>query len=429
MNSFEYTIETPAATEKTIRIQVPPGKVDEAIKQQFARYRTELKIPGFRPGKIPLDLLERDYGDAIREEARWALVNEVSKAILEENKIDPFTPPKADPPALKVGEAFAFDVSVEIRPQIADVVYKGLEVRKEEPKVTDFELNEELDRLRKAHYTMKVIEENRKPKPGDIVVIDLDGRLDGKPFKGGTGQDIQAEVGTGFFEKRFEEELVTMNRGDEREVDLPFAADHWDKTVAGKSVHFRIKLKELKEKVLPELNDEFAQSYLNETGLEPVKAKLQERLLERAKDRARQKMKSDLTTRLVEKNPVDVPRSLLDMHRARIAQNVARDMLLSGLQQAQVEQMVKEREDEIDTAARREAAAMLLLEFIGKKEALRLERKDVEAHFQRLAAVSQSNLEVVKRYYQDDRRARELAAALMEEKILELMLAHAIMAE
>lgn len=425
----QYKIEDRGPVEKSIRIEVPPERVDRSLRDHFSQYRNKLKIPGFRPGKIPMDLLEKEFGAAIRDEVRWDLVNEVTREVFESNQIRPFTHPRTDPPPLKTGEAYSFDLTVEVQPQIQDVTYKGLPVRREEPQVTEFEMNEELDRLRKIHFTLKPVEEIREPRSGDIVLLDMEGTHEGKPFKGGTGENIQAELGTGYFEGRFEQELIKIRKGEAREFDYVFPPEHWDKAMAGKSVHFTVRVRELKEKLLMEVGDEFAQTYFNETDLASLKDKVRTRLMQASGDRARRKMKSDVVKALVEKNPVDVPPSFLALHQAKIAERVIRDYRMAGQSEEQARQMTEERAEEIEEAARREAGAALLIEHVAREEKLKLDRSDVEAYFKQVSSLSGSDLESVRRFYSDERKARELAASLLEEKILDLMLAHAIMTE
>jgi trigger factor len=229
------------------------------------------KIPGFRPGKAPKNIVERHYGDEVRSEVTHRLVTESYLRALQEHNLNPVEMPQIDNvSSLAKGLALTFTATVEVRPNIDLQPYDGIEVKEETVTVTDEEVDQTVDRLREMYAQLEVVE-GRPLEQNDTAIIDFEGFRDGKPIEGAKAADYMLSLGSNSLIPGFEDQLAGMNRGETREIKVVFPSDYNNRDLAGKDATFTVTLKEIKKKALPELNDEFAKDIGNNTSVAELK--------------------------------------------------------------------------------------------------------------------------------------------------------------
>jgi trigger factor len=305
-------VENIGKNEVQLEIEVDAERFEKGLQRAFAKNARRFNIPGFRRGKAPRYMVEKFYGEQVLyEDAINDVCPEAYDQAIEENDIHPVDRPEIDIKQIGKGQALIFTAKVTVKPEVELGQYKGVEVKKADAAVTDEDVEKEIDAIRDRNARILTVED-RPAASGDIVIIDFEGSIDGEPFDGGKGENYSLVIGSGTFIPGFEEQLTGVSTGEEKEISVNFPNDYNNKDLAGKSAIFKVKVKEIKVKELPALDDEFAKDTSEFDTLEEYKADIKKKLTEKAEHEAHHKDEDNVVDKVVGNAVVDIPAVMVE---------------------------------------------------------------------------------------------------------------------
>lgn len=389
-------------SQVVLTIEVGAAEFEAAIEKAYRKMRKNIRVPGFRPGKAPRKIIEGMYGvEVFFEEAINIAFPDAYEAAVKEQELQVVGYPSVEMVGEVSKEGFTFKATTPVYPEVTLGAYKGLTAEKEEVKVTAADVEERLKQL--SDRNTRLVSVEREAKEGDTAVIDFEGFLDGKPFDGGKGENHSLELGSHSFVPGFEEQIVGMKAGDEKDLDITFPEDyHAD--LAGKAVVFKVKVHEVKEKQVPEMDDEFAKDVSEFDTLKELKADLKKKVAEDRQKDADRAFEDALMQQVAEGITADIPdamvesqaRQFLDNFKMQIAQQgIPYDqyMKMTGMDEAKLLEDAKE-------PALRQVRMDLAVAAVIKAENIEASDEDVEAEYQKLAEQYGMDVEMVKKYLQ-----------------------------
>lgn len=404
-----------------IKVQVPWEDVQKGVEDGLNRAQRTATLKGFRAGKAPKNLIKQYYGGQVKADVVSKLVERGIISAVQEHKLPIVSTPEVEPNPHQDGEPLTFTAKVEVRPKIENIVVDGLEVMKANVEIKADLIDRELERLRQEHATIETPAEARAAKSGDLLTIDYKVELDGVAKADLNADDRQVELGAGRLLPEFDAALIGANIGDTKPVIVKFADDHQAEELRGKTAHFQVNVKEIKEKILPALDDEFAKDCGDFETLEALKADIRKKLEDNANQRIDASLREQVVERLVDKNPIPVPRALLMQEEHHMIDELTNFMKMTGQPLPSHDDMHKQVHDRSERKVR---AALLLWE-LARQEKLETTDADVEARLTQIAARTGKHIAKVRVDYQGERR-EGLKTQLLEGKVLDYLLSRAI---
>ena len=402
-----------------LSVEIPADAVKVEVDKAYSSLARKAHVKGFRPGKAPRNILTQIYGPQIANDVANALVNESLPKVLNEKKVTPVSQPNVEAGKIDAKEAFAYKARFEVQPDIEDVKFEGFELTRPPLVVTEAMVEEQLEALRQRHAAHKAPEPARVSQKGDIVTIDFTLSIDGTEVKDGGGQGIALELGAGQALPELDAALLGKNVGDALDTDVPFSATHPRADFQGKTGKFHSTIKELKEKVLPALDDEFAKDVGQFQTLVELRADIHTKLEKMAKDRAETALAEQIVAKLNEHNPLDVPPSLVEqqarMMEAEISQQARRMGQRITREQAQA------LRSSVVADAERKVRAGLLMAAIARKHEFKITDEDIERGLTELAEETGKNVAKLRAEYRDSQKRDILIGMLLEDKILDFV--------
>lgn len=313
-----------------LTFEIQPDKIKEGLDIAFNKVKKSLNVPGFRKGRVPRQIFNKMYGEeALYQDALNALLPEAYANAVSESKIKPVSQPEINVESMEKDSAWVLSAKVTVEPEVELGEYKGLEVMKHSTDVSDKEVADELERRRQQQAEL-VLKEDEPAAEGDTVVIDFEGKVDGKPFDGGKAENYSLELGSKTFIPGFEDQLVGHKAGDEVEVKVTFPDDYQAKDLQGKDAVFEVKIHEVKQKELPELDDDFAKDIDDDVDtLEELKAKVKDEIKEQKEAAAKNAVQEEAISKAVENAKIgDIPKAMIEDDVQR-----QMDQYFSGMQQ------------------------------------------------------------------------------------------------
>jgi trigger factor len=392
------------------QIEVPADQVTTEVNKQYSQLKRTAKVRGFRKGKAPRHVLAHLYGRAIHADVAQRLMDTSLQQALNDKSIQPLTKPSVEPAELKLKEAFSFKARFEVRPEIEKVTWEGLEATRKSAEVTDEQLEEEIERLRVEHATMEPVEK-RGAEKGDIATLALSFEVDGEEKT----EELDNEIGSGQILKAIDEGLMGMKAGEQKTVTESFPENHPMADLRGKETNFKLDLKELKQKVLPKVDDEFAKDCEHD-DLKAMRAALTEKLGAKLKQDTEEDVARQLVAQLCEKNVVPVPPSLVEQ-QAKMSEQELRFMAQMSGQQVD-ESTFGER---LRADAEMKVRAGLLMAEIAKEKKVQVTQEDIDSGYEELATQTGKNVAKIKAEYREKNKRDMLIGMILEDKVLDLM--------
>lgn len=383
-----------------LKVEIEPERVNKALEQAYRKVVKNVTIPGFRKGKAPRRVLEARYGkEVLHKDALDILIPSAYIQAVKAAEIEPIAQPEIDNLYLAENEPATFTAVVEVKPEVELGQYTDLGIEKEEVEVTEEAVLEELKRLQEQHSQLEN-SDKEIVEDGDFVVIDFEGTIDGEIFPGGSVEEYTLEIGSGIFIPGFEEQLIGQKVGEETEVKVTFPEDYQAENLAGKEAIFKVNIKEIKVKKIPELDDEFAKEVGEYDTLDELKEKTRERLEKFEEERVNREFEDKIIEKAAENAKVDVPEPLINNELDMMYQNMAYSVSLQGLKiEDYLEFMgLNEetwRENKRETATKR-AKINLVLEAIAKKEGIEVSDEEIDKRIEEMAADSEKSPEQIK---------------------------------
>lgn len=417
-----------SSIRKMISVEVPAEMVDQEIEKAYKKVAKSAKIKGFRPGKVPRSVVEQYYGPQMEEQALTRLINESYFKVLVDNKIAPVSDPEiTETGALKKGKAFSYVAQIDVRPQFDAVGYIGLSLQKEKLVLDSSVVDSRIEEMRSSRSQVEV-SAREKAERGDFVDIDFEGFIDEVPFDGGKAEGHQLELGSGNFIPGFEDQLVGATRGADLDVNVSFPEAYGNKDLAGKPAVFKVKVHEIKEKVLPALDDEFAKGFGLES-LEELRSKIEENHNLQEKNRVEGDLRERLMEELVKANPIEVPEALVASQLEYMLDNVRNRMKSQGMSLEMLGMNDERFKDMYSDTAVKQVQGSLILESIARLEGIKVEAGEIDGKLSQIAEMSNAPLDAVKKYYASPEARQGLVSQIVEEKVLELILGSATVVE
>lgn len=385
--------------------------------------------PGFRKGKAPRKMIEQLYGSQIFfEDAANEIIPDAYADAAKESGLDIVSQPKVSIEQLEAGKPFIFAAEVAVRPEVELGEYKGVEVTKADAEVTDADVEEELKKVQDQN-SRTVSVEDRAVKDGDMTVIDFEGFIDGEAFEGGKGENYPLTIGSHSFIDTFEEQMIGMNIGEEKELNVTFPEDYHAENLKGKPATFKVTVKEIKEKQLPELDDDFAQDVSDFDTLAEYKDDLKKKIAERKESEAKAKKESEAIEKVVEAAKMDIPQAMIDTQVNRMLEDFAMRLQQQGLSVEQYFQYTGMTADKIMEEMKPEAVKRiknsLVLEAVAKAENIEVSEEEFEAELQKMADMYKMEIEKIKEFMQDA-EAKQMKDDIAIQKAVELIVSSAV---
>jgi trigger factor len=417
----DYVEETPV--RKALTFEVDPETVQSEIDHRAKQLARRVRLPGFRPGKIPVEVIKKRFHGEILGEAAEAIVNKVVFEELDGRGLKPLASPKVEDVKLEEGQPMTFRAVFETLPLVELPDWKGLRVTAREAKVTDEDVDKEIDRLREEAARFDPVEGERRTAHGDYVVVDLTWKpRDGG--KGGRDENALIEIGNAGNHPDMNKGLEDMGVGETRDIEVSWGADAAP-AVAGKTVRYSVTLKGIKQKIVPGADDEFAKDLGEFGSLAELRDKVRRQLEGAAERRAERETKAALVEALVAKADFEVPEALVERHMTARAENVARGLAYQGIDPRKVGVDWREYRESTREESVKAARADILLDEIARREGVEVLDTDVEAEVARLAERAGKSREALRAQMAKEGDLAALAARIREEKTLDLLKANA----
>jgi len=423
---MKTNFETISPVKKKLTVEVGSEEVDNKLKIAYRSVAKMAKIPGFRPGKAPKRILERYFGDQVSDDVIKGIISETFPKALQENDVFPLGTPLLEKGDLKEGGAFTYSAIMEVRPEFELKDYLDIELEKEKVVLSDEDVKTRIEQIRQSHGKLTQVEEDRPVADGDYVVIEYEGFEGEKPIDDIKSANFLLKVGSGDFHPQFETSLVGLKKDDRSEFDVDFEATYYHEKLAGKKVHFKVLIRDLKTMVLPELNDEFAGNFGPDfKDMKSLEEKVRELIQTEEEKRIDTDLKRRLTRKIAEGMEFELPEVLvaseIDNAMARINENLMQSG--SSLEKAGLSEE-KLREDFRKDAETR-VKEMLILGEIAKKEDIEVEDQELSESIENIAKSMGQPPEAIRQYYETKGLMDSLRGSLMEEKTLNYLVEHA----
>ena len=389
--------KTENKNELKLTFTVPASRFEEAIQDVFKKSAKYFNIPGFRKGKAPFKIVERYYGDSIfYEDAFNELAPVVYDEEIKENKIEVASRPQVDVVQMEKGKDLIFTAIVATKPEVKLGKYKEIPLKKIEYKVTDEDIDHEINHMAE-HNSRMVTVEDREVKDKDIVTIDFEGFTDGKPFEGGKAENHELTIGSKTFIPGFEDQIIGMKIGEEKDIKVTFPKDYFSKDLAGKEATFHVVLHGIKEKQLPTIDDEFAKDVSEFDTLKELKDSIKEKMEKENEERAKHETEDAAIEEVCKNTNIDIPEGMVELEIDNIMQNLDQRLSYQGLNLEQYLKMMGKSEEDFrkdyKEQAEKNVKTRLVLEQIVKDEKIKEDEKYIKEKLEEMAKQYNRKLE------------------------------------
>ena len=383
-----------------LTIEASAEDLEKAIEKAYQKQKSQISIPGFRKGKVPRQMVEKMYGkEVFYEDAANELIPDAYDKALAECEEDIVSSPKIEVTQIEAGKPFVFTATVALKPEVKLGKYKGVKIDKIDTEVTDEDVDAEINKERENNARNITIED-RPVKDGDMTVLDFEGFVDGVAFDGGKGENYPLTIGSGAFIPGFEEQLVGAEIGKEVEVKVTFPEDYQAENLKGKDAVFKCTVKEIKEKELPELDDEFASEVSEFDTLAEYKEDVKKNLTEKKEKDAKNLREEAAVKAAVEDAEMEIPEAMLETQQRQMVDEFAQRITMQGLSMEQYFQFsgtnYQQMVEQVKPQAEERIRSRLVLEAVAKAENIEATEEDYEKELETMAEVYQMEVDKVK---------------------------------
>ena len=385
-----------------LTIEVPAEEVEKAIESAYQKSKSKFSIPGFRKGKVPRKMIEKMYGVGVfYEDAVNSMIPGAYADAATESELEIVAQPEIDIVQIEAGKPFIFTAEVVLKPEVELGKYKGIELEAKDTTVTDEEVDAELAKVQEQNSRL-VAADDKEVENGDQVTIDFEGFVDGVAFEGGKGENYPLTIGSHSFIDNFEEQIIGMNIGDEKEINVTFPEEYHAEELKGKPAMFKVKVNEIKEKVLPELDDDFAQDVSDFDTLAEYKDDLKKTIAERKANEAKAKKEDEAIAKIIESSKMDIPEAMVNTQVNRMLEDFAQRLQMQGLSVEQYFQYTGVTAEKIIEDMKPEAVkriqSRLVLEAVVKAEGLTASEEEFQDELNKMAEQYKMEIEKVKEF-------------------------------
>jgi trigger factor len=421
---MQVTVEDVSSVKKTLHVEIPENEVARELDNAYNTLKRTAKIKGFRPGKVPRSVLERMFGKNVHADVTSRLIQSSFMDAIKQTELKVIGTPQLDPPELDPKGPYKYDASVEITPEIDEINYKGLKLKRTIYQFSDDEVDAQLKMLQKNLAQHEKIPEDRAAREDDIVLIDYEGFKDGKPFEEtGKTENFTLKIGAGAISEGFDKQLIGMKPGESKEITETFPEDFSNKTLAGNEITFQVNLSEIRQEVLPDINDAFAKKVGKYDNLDGLRQAIEDNLKQGYAKRTEQELNEQIFTELISKTDFEAPDALVDMELEGIIEEAERSF---AHQNTSMEQLGLSKEDISekyrDTALKQVKRHLILSKLIDQ-ESLTLPDDELEDGFKDMSENFGHPLDAIKQYYDENKDKLDLFKhTLLEKKAINLII-------
>lgn len=412
-----------------LTITVEAAKFDAAVDSAYQKNKGKIALPGFRKGKAPRAMIEKMYGTGVfYEDAANELIPEAYETAAKESELEIVAQPEIEVTQMEKGTDFIFTATVAIKPEVTLGDYKGIEVEKKEAEVSEEEITAEIDKAREANSRLITIED-RATEDGDTVIIDFDGYVDGKQFEGGYAEDYTLVLGSHSFIDNFEDQLVGKNLGEDVEVNVTFPEEYHVDELKGKPALFKVKIKEIQKKELPELDDDFAQDVSDFDTLDEYKADVEKKILENKENQIKREQEDQIIEKIIENAQMEIPQQMITAQTRQMTQEFAQRLQSQGLSLEQYMQFTgltpQKMMEDLEPQALKRIQSRLVLEAVVVAENIEASDEEIDKELENMASMYQMEIDKLKELIGDDEK-KQIGMDLAVQKAVEFVVKEAV---
>ena len=412
-----------------LTIEVAADEFEAALNKAYQKSKNKINLPGFRKGKAPRAMIEKMYGAGIFvEDAANIIIPDAYESAAKESELEIVAQPEIAVEQAEKGKPFIFTATVAIKPDVTLGDYKGIEVEKKEAEVSEDEISAEIDRVRESNARMITIDD-RATQDGDTVVIDFDGYVDGEQFEGGKAEDYTLVLGSHSFIDNFEDQLVGKNIGDDVEVNVTFPEQYQAEELQGKPALFKVKIKEIKVKELPELDDDFAQDVSECDTLDAYKEEVKSKLVKTKEDDIKREKEDAVIEKIIENATMEIPEQMVDAQTRQMTQEFAQRLQSQGLSLEQYMQFTGltplKMQEELKPQALKRIQSRLVLEAVVEAEKIEATQEDIEKEIENMAKMYQMEADKLKELVGEEEK-KQIALDMAVQKAVEFVVDAAV---
>ena len=412
-----------------LTITVEAAKFDAAVDSAYQKNKGKIALPGFRKGKAPRAMIEKMYGTGVFfEDAANELIPEAYETAAKESELEIVAQPEIEVTQMDKGTDFIFTATVAIKPEVTLGDYKGIEVEKKEAEVSEEEITAEIDKAREANSRLITIED-RATEDGDTVIIDFDGYVDGKQFEGGYAEDYPLVLGSHSFIDNFEDQLVGKNLGEDVEVNVTFPEEYHVDELKGKPALFKVKIKEIQKKELPELDDDFAQDVSDFDTLDEYKADVEKKILENKENQIKREQEDQIIEKIIENAQMEIPQQMIAAQTRQMTQEFAQRLQSQGLSLEQYMQFTgltpQKMMEDLEPQALKRIQSRLVLEAVVAAENIEASDEEIDKELENMASMYQMEIDKLKELIGDDEK-KQIGMDLAVQKAVEFVVKEAV---
>ena len=412
-----------------LTIEVAADEFEAALNKAYQKSKNKINLPGFRKGKAPRAMIEKMYGAGIFvEDAANIIIPDAYESAAKESELEIVAQPEIAVEQAEKGKPFIFTATVAIKPDVTLGDYKGIEVEKKEAEVSEDEISAEIDRVRESNARMITIDD-RATQDGDTVVIDFDGYVDGEQFEGGKAEDYTLVLGSHSFIDNFEDQLVGKNIGDDVEVNVTFPEQYQAEELQGKPALFKVKIKEIKVKELPELDDDFAQDVSECDTLDAYKEEVKSKLVKTKEDDIKREREDAVIEKIIENATMEIPEQMVDAQTRQMTQEFAQRLQSQGLSLEQYMQFTgltpQKMQEELKPQALKRIQSRLVLEAVVEAEKIEATQEDIEKEIENMAKMYQMEADKLKELVGEEEK-KQIALDMAVQKAVEFVVDAAV---
>jgi trigger factor len=414
---MQVSVQSTGSLERRMEVSVPKEQIEQAIAERLKKVSRTAKLKGFRPGKAPIKVIQQQFGAQVRQEVLSDLMQSSFSRAVSEAKLTPAAGPRIEPISSAPGEDLKYRAVFEVFPEVILKDVDGLAVNRPVAEVAEADIEAMVQNLREQRPGFDAVE--RESQEGDRVTMDFEGVIDGKGFEGSKGEAVAVILGAGRMLKDFEAAILGVRAGEQKQVAVRYPDEYHNKDLAGRTAEFSVSVSKVEQKVLPPLDDAFCREYgVTEGGLEQLLSEVADNMRRELSENIRSRVKQQLFDRLLEVNPVDVPKALIEQQVRDMQMDTARRIGAKDASQ------VPPAEPFVEPARRRVALGMLVNELV-KSRGIQVDRSRVEARLGELAGTYPDPDAVLTAYRQNPDAMRQVEGMVLEDQVVDYLLERA----
>lgn len=409
-----------------LTVEVEADKFTAALDKAFKKVVGKVSVPGFRKGKVPRAIFEKRFGvESLYQDAVDILLPEAYSEAVQQAGITPVDTPEINIEQIEKGQAFKFTATVDVKPEVELGEYKGIEVEDQAVFVSEEDVNAELTKMQERHAELVVLEEGEAAQEGDTAIIDFEGFKDGVAFPGGKGENHSLVLGSGSFIPGFEEQVIGMKKGEEKEINVTFPEEYHSEELAGQPAVFKVKVNDIKRKVLPELDDEFAKDVSEFDTLDELKKDIEATLLKRKEEERKRYIENTVVTKAAEAAQVEIPQGMIRTEVDNMLRDYDMRLRQQGLNLNLYYQFTGQTEEQLREQMKADAEIrvrnFLVLEAIAKAENLTVSDEEFEEELAKLAEMYQRSVDEIRAIFTANGTIDDLRNDLLTRKSVQFL--------